>query len=153
MSPRCNSCSGLRRRLPGDPVASVIEKFAVVSPPDDTERFTLCFFGVDVVGDVGTENWRECLPEPLDSRGGGGEIDPVENALALERSATRLLTPSSDMSIAILLGGVGNTEDAELNLLTSVLLVTRSHTTVEGSNSELQEDGSRACILKDGEWD
>jgi hypothetical protein len=41
MSPRCISCSGRKHRLPGEPVISVMEKFAVVGetfPAEDIDR-------------------------------------------------------------------------------------------------------------------
>jgi hypothetical protein len=69
--------------------------------------------GVDADADSG----RGCGLLGLGSgRGGGGEPDPVEKAL--ERS----VPPSSAMSIAMLLGGVGKIDEAVLSLFKSNIM-------------------------------
>jgi hypothetical protein len=79
-----------------------MEKFAVVGeifPPDDMDRLCVCLMRVD----KGTTDVE-------------GEIDLDENAA--ERSG---MTPSSDINIVMLLGGLGNTDDVVLNRLRCVL--------------------------------
>ena len=105
ISPRCISCSGRKHKLPGEPVISVIEKFAVVGDtfPFDIDRLCPCPCPCPC----------PCLPLMRGiavESGCCGDTDREED-VAPPPGAAR---PSSVMSIVMLLGGMGNIDDVVL---------------------------------------